>query len=78
MPQLSLYLDDGTAAAVKKHAKTRHESVSKYIADAIKTQMDSEWPEWFAGLYGSSECLFAEPEELSYDSDVKRDYELLP
>jgi hypothetical protein len=47
MPQLHLYLRKDVADEVKRRARTKGMSVSKYLADLVQGQVTDQWPERF-------------------------------
>ena len=53
MSQLSLYLDDGTMAALRDMADAGGKSLSKCAAEIIRNAAVSEWPPGFDRLFGS-------------------------
>lgn len=73
MPQVSLYLDDDTMRAVRKKAALANESLSKYVADLIRSDASSGWPRGYWDLFGSvADETFCEPDELSFAADGMR------
>lgn len=73
MPQVSLYLDDDTMQVVRKKAALANESLSKYVADLIRSDASGGWPKGYWKLFGSiDDAAFGEPEELSFALDGKR------
>ena len=74
MPQLSVYLDDRTAAQVKESACINNTSVSRLITNALDKYMSTQWPEGFENLFGSiSDETFQRQSVVSFSSDVKRE-----
>lgn len=47
MPQLHLYLPKELAAEVKRRARARRLSVSRYLASVVKRDVAEDWPEAF-------------------------------
>lgn len=47
MPQLHLYLPEETASAVRRRARALGLSVSKYLAQLVRRELGSGWPEAF-------------------------------
>ena len=55
MAQLHFYIPDQLAEKVKVKAEHSHLSVSKYLAELVKKEVASEWPENYFELFGSWE-----------------------
>jgi len=53
MGQITVYLDAKTEARVKKYLKNTGESASKWIAEAIRRRVASEWPPEILRMLGS-------------------------
>ena len=53
MPQLTIYLDEDSAALVEKAVKSTGISKSKWIAEAIRLRAREEWPPEFLALAGA-------------------------
>lgn len=53
MAQVTIYLDDATAALVKVAVRNAHTSQSRWIADAIKQRVRTEWPASVRALAGA-------------------------
>lgn len=48
MPQLHLYVPDTTAELLKRRAEERGLTLSKYLAEVVREEVDDEeWPEGF-------------------------------
>ena len=47
MPQLHLYLPESVANEIRRRAKALGVSVSKYLADLVRREIDGEWPDGF-------------------------------
>jgi hypothetical protein len=47
MPQLHLYVPDEIAAQVTARAKARGVSVSKLLAEIVRREIESGWPDRF-------------------------------
>lgn len=47
VPQLHLYLPKELAAEVKRRARARRLSVSRYLASVVKRDVAEDWPEAF-------------------------------
>lgn len=73
MPQLSLYLDDGTMDKLRRDASREGVSLSRHAARLIRLDGASRWPAGFLDLYGSIDDEgFAEPPELDWSLDAVR------
>lgn len=55
MSQLAIYIDDQLAERLDKAVKASGKSKSKWVADAIKSSLQDQWPEGFFDLAGSWE-----------------------
>lgn len=47
MPQLHLYVSDELAARIRDRAARERTSVSRYLADVVKREVEGGWPEGF-------------------------------
>ena len=69
MPQLSLYLDDGTLKLVERAAKLNNTSISKWVRGKVLQSLKNEWPDGYFDLFGavadSSLDAPAEPEMIN-------------
>lgn len=74
MAQVTLYLDEETAAKLKTAARTSGLSQSKWVAKVIREKVADEWPSQIAALAGAWPDL-AEAEELrrGLGQDVSRE-----
>jgi hypothetical protein len=74
MPQLSLYIDEPTLKKVEIAAKNQHLSISKWVADQIKSRVNAVYPKDYENLFGSiSDDSFVEPNDLVFANDIKRE-----
>ena len=74
MPQISLYIDEKTLKKVENVAKRQHTSISKWVADQIRSRVEPAYPANFEALFGSiTDKSFLEPEEISFHSDLARE-----
>ncbi|TXT43468.1 MAG: hypothetical protein FD137_1835 [Spirochaetes bacterium] len=74
MPQISLYIDEKTLKKVENIAKRQHTSISKWVAEQIRSKIEPAYPMNFDTLFGSiSDETFIEPDELSSNSDLTRE-----
>lgn len=65
MPQLSIYLDEETAALLDSAVSISGTSVSKWVGRQIRESLKNQWPDGYFQLFGSvTDSSFAEPEEL--------------
>ena len=55
MPQLHCYVPDVIADQLQHKAEQSHTSVSKYLADLIKKDLKTQWPDDFFELFGAWE-----------------------
>lgn len=55
MTQLHFYIPDSLADKVKIKAEHAHLSVSKYLAELVKREVDNQWPEDYFDKFGSWE-----------------------
>jgi hypothetical protein len=53
MSQITIYLEDEVSALVKAAAKEAGVSRSRWIADAIRSRVGSEWPASVRALAGA-------------------------
>ena len=73
MPQLSLYLDNGTMEKLRRDASREGISLSRHAAHLIRLDGASRWPTGFLDLNGSvKDDSFAEPSELDWSLDARR------
>jgi hypothetical protein len=73
MPQISLYIDDKTLKKVENAAKRQHTSISKWVADQLRSRVDPAYPAYFEDLFGSIiDESFVEPGEIQFSSDLIR------
>ena len=47
MPQISLYIDDKTLKKVENAAKRQHTSISKWVAEQLRSRVDPAYPAQF-------------------------------
>ena len=47
MPQLHLYVPDKVADKVRQRAEATHMSVSRYLAELVRREVGTGWPEGF-------------------------------
>jgi hypothetical protein len=74
MPQISLYIDEATLRKIESAASRQHLSISKWVAEQIRSRVDPIYPKDFEDLFGSvSDDSFVRPEQHSYDSDSPRE-----
>jgi hypothetical protein len=73
MPQISLYIDEKTLKMVENAASRQHVSISKWVAEQIRTRIVPTYPAGFEDLFGSiSDETFAAPSRVGFDADTKR------
>ncbi len=74
MPQISLYIDEPTLKKVENVAKAQQVSISKWVADQIRSRIDVVYPPGFEQLFGSiDDDTFVEPPEISASADSHRE-----
>jgi hypothetical protein len=74
MPQISLYIDESTLKKVESAAKQKNISISKWVGEQIRSQLDPKYPSEFDKLFGSiDDESFIEPNELNFSSDLNRE-----
>jgi hypothetical protein len=53
MPQLNLYVPDELAERVRQAAEAADLSVSRYLAELVRREMETEWPtDYFESVVG--------------------------
>ena len=73
MPQISLYIDDKTLKKVEDAAKRQHTSISKWVAEQLRSTVDPVYPAQFEELFGSiKDETFMESKEIPFSSDYSR------
>ncbi len=73
MPQISLYIDEKTLRKVENAALRQHVSISKWVAEAIRSKVDPVYPVKFEELFGSiNDESFTRPTEQNFNSDSIR------
>jgi len=74
VPQISLYIDEKTLKKVENAAKRQHTSISKWVAEQIRSRVEPAYPMNFETLFGSiQDATFVEPKEISFSSDLARE-----
>ena len=74
MPQISLYIDEVTLKKVESAASRQHVSISKWVADQIRSKVDPVYPKGYENLFGSvSDDSFARPDQPNFQSDSVRE-----
>ena len=74
MPQISLYIDEVTLKKVESAASRQHVSISKWVADQIRSKVDPVYPKGYEDLFGSvSDELFERPDQGSFQADSVRE-----
>jgi hypothetical protein len=73
MAKITIYLPDDIERKARKAARQRKTSVSRWIAEGVKRNLDSEWPPEFLAALGSCPD-FPSQEELrkGYGEDSPR------
>lgn len=70
IPQISLYIDELTLKKLEYVASTQHKSLSKWIIDQIKPEIEVVYPEDFESLFGSINDSSFMRSESSFDYNV--------
>jgi hypothetical protein len=74
MPQISLYIDEATLKKVEISAKKEHLSLSKWVAQLIRSRVTSEYPADFGDLFGSiTDDTYTIPDDVSFAADIERE-----
>ena len=74
MPQISLYIDEPTLKKIENAASRQRVSISKWVAEQIKTRIEPVYPPEYENLFGSiSDSSFVRPEQLSFNADAIRE-----
>ncbi len=74
MPQISLYIDEVTLKKVESAASRQHVSISKWVADQIRSKVDPVYPKGYEDLFGSvPDESFVRPDQPSFQSDTVRE-----
>ena len=74
MPQISLYIDEPTLRKIESAASRQHVSISKWVAEQIRSRVDPVYPPNFESLFGSiSDDTFVRPEQITFESDSRRE-----
>jgi len=74
MPQISLYIDESTLKKVETAASRQNKSISKWVAEQIRSRVEPVYPEDFEGLFGSvSDASFERPKDLPLTLDCERE-----
>lgn len=74
MPQISLYIDEPTLRKVEYAAKAQQVSISKWVAEQIRSRVDAVYPTGFEQLFGSiDDDTFVEPPDISTHADSHRE-----
>jgi hypothetical protein len=74
MPQISLHIDEITLKQVESAAERRHISISKWVAEQIRTRLEPVYPIHYEELFGSiADDTFTRPDETLFVADNKRE-----
>ena len=74
MPQISLYIDEKTLKKIENAAMRQHVSISKWVAQQLRSKVEPVYPAGFEDLFGSiQDDTFVEPDEISFDYDAQRE-----
>jgi len=69
MAQVTIYLDEKTEQLMKKHVQASGESTSKWVAEAVRKRVLSEWPADVLSLLGSWKEV-----DLPKEADLRSGY----
>ena len=73
MAQVTLYLDDKTAANMKKAARAAGVSQSRWLADLVRQKTAREWAESIVRLFGAWPDLETTPKlRKGQGRDIRR------
>jgi hypothetical protein len=74
MAQMTIYLADSLEAKVRRAAKSKRESVSRWISSQIERSLNESWPAAVIDAAGGLPC-FPDLEELrkGYGKDAPRE-----
>ena len=70
MPQLHFYVPDTIANEIKRRSKSRGISVSRYLADLVKTEINPGWPQGYTDQVLG--CWCGEPLAREYEGDLEQ------
>jgi len=74
MPQISLYIDEATLRKVERAASRQQVSISKWVADQIRSKIEPVYPKGYEDLYGAiSDETFERPTQPSLSGDNPRE-----
>ncbi len=74
MPQISLYIDEVTLKKIESAASRQHVSISKWVADQLRSKVDPIYPKGYEDLFGSiSDESFVRPDQPRFQSDSPRE-----
>ena len=73
MPQISLYIDEPTLKKIENAAMRQHISISKWVAERIRSSVEPVYPADFENLFGSiADETFIESTAPGFSSDTAR------
>ncbi|MEI6613909.1 MAG: hypothetical protein WCL37_03350 [Chrysiogenales bacterium] len=74
MPQISLYIDEPTLKKIENAAQRQRVSISKWVADQLRSRIDPVYPVHYEDLFGSiADKSFTRPREPLFAADTKRE-----
>jgi len=74
VPQISLYIDEKTLKKIENAAKRQHISISRWVAEQLRSKIELIYPAGFEDLFGSiQDETFVEPDEIAFDYDIQRE-----
>lgn len=73
MPQISLYIDENTLRKIENAAARAHMSISRWVAQQLKSKVEQVYPPRFEELFGSiDDQAFVRPDQTGFDEDSPR------
>ncbi len=74
MPQISLYIDEKTLKKIEAAATREHLSLSKWVAQQLRSKVDPAYPTGFDAVFGSiTDDSFKAVPHLSFAEDSHRE-----
>ena len=73
MPQVSMYIDRILYFEIKSIAEKKNVSLSKYVSDVLRKDIENSWPEGYFDLVGSlkdDDRPIELPEDLPWSLDA--------
>ncbi len=74
MGQITIYLPDEQARAIRKAARSRKRSVSEWAREQLAAGLSKEWPPDYRGILGAlHDDSFVRPTQLEVGNDALRE-----